>query len=215
MLTNKSKRICMWGVPRSGSTYVFFNLVEHVIQQGWENFNTEFNRSRMGSEPFRKDVKQKLQEFKDQEYWLAKVHSIDIRNLKELNLYNDFANLPDYNILLLRKDIFQAALSLCVASIKQQWTNDHDDLPIEISEEKFIEMYTHQVNYKNMYTNMHFDQVIYTEDLTEDPNDIWSVLTGQYPDNPITNTIEKSPDKTKVVTNYQQLKDLYNEMCSS
>lgn len=107
MLTRESKRICLWGVPRSGSTYVFFNLVDHVIQQGWENFNTEFNRARMGSEPFRKDVKQKLQEFKDQEYWLAKVHSIDIRNLKELNLYNDFANLPDYNILLLRKDILK------------------------------------------------------------------------------------------------------------
>ena len=215
MLTQDYKRICLYGVPRSGSTYVFYNLVEHVLNHCWNGFDTDFNIYKKGSEPFRQDVKQKLQEFKNEECWLAKVHSIDIRNLEEENLYNEFVSLPDYKILLLRKDLFEATLSLCVASIKQQWTNNHDDVQIYVDEDKFIEMYNHQYNYKNMYNEMQFDNIIYTEDLTEDPNDIWRVLTGQEPKILINNAIQKSPDKTNVVKNYYKLKDLYNEMHSS
>ena len=218
MLTSNSKRICLWGVPRSGSTYVFRNLVQLVITEGWTQFDTVFNRKRSGSEPFRRkniSIKKKIKQFQTEQYWLAKVHNVDVRNLKEEKLYNKFLKLPDYNILLLRKDLFEASLSLCVASIKQQWTNDHDDIPIEVSTDKFIEMYNHQVNYNKSYDGMNFDKVIYTEDLTDDPNDIWRVLTGKDPVNPIINCVDKSPDKIKVVTNYYQLKDLYNEMRTS
>ena len=215
MLTSNAKRICLWGVPRSGSTYVFYNLVDLVIKEGWTQFDTVFNRERSGSEPFRQGIKEKIKQFQTEQYWLAKVHNVDVRNLKEEKLYNKFLKLPDYNILLLRKDLFEASLSLCVASIKQQWTNDHDDIPIEVSTDKFIEMYNHQVNYNKSYDGMNFDKVIYTEDLTDDPNDIWRVLTGKDPVNSIINSIDKSPDKIKVVTNYYQLKDLYNEMRTS
>lgn len=224
MLTSNSKRICLWSVPRSGSTYVFRNLVELVITEGWTQFDTVFNRKRSGSEPFRRKRSQQIfksiKKFQTEQYWIAKVHNIDIRNLKEEKLYNEFLKLPDYNILLLRKDLFEASLSQCVASIKQQWTNNHDDIPIEVSTDKFIEMYNYQLNYNKSYdkkqkNGMNFDKVIYTEDLTDDPNDIWRVLTGKDPVNPIINCVDKSPDKIKVVTNYYQLKDLYNEMRTS
>lgn len=214
----------MWSVPRSGSTYVFRNLVELVITEGWTQFDTVFNRKRSGSEPFRRKRSQQIfksiKKFQTEQYWIAKVHNIDIRNLKEEKLYNEFLKLPDYNILLLRKDLFEASLSQCVASIKQQWTNNHDDIPIEVSTDKFIEMYNYQLNYNKSYdkkqkNGMNFDKVIYTEDLTDDPNDIWRVLTGKDPVNPIINCVDKSPDKIKVVTNYYQLKDLYNEMRTS
>lgn len=213
MLTCDHKRICLWGVPRSGSTYVFYNLVEHILNSDWnKKFNTDFNVYRKGSEPFRQDVVSRVEEFEQEEYWIAKVHNIDMRNLEEAGVYKRFECMPDYNILLLRKNLFECTLSLCIASIKQQWTNDHDAVPIVVPIDKFNEMLEHQINYQNSYNDMTFDTTIYTEDLTDNPDDIWNVLTGNKPAHSIANSISKSPNKQQVVENYQELKSIYNEM---
>ena len=213
MLTRDYKRICMWGVPRSGSTYVFYNLVEHILNSGWnKKFNTDFNIHHKGSEPFRQDVVSRVEEFEQEECWIAKVHNVDMRNLKEAGVYKRFECMPDYNILLLRKNLFDSALSLCIASIKQQWTNEHDTKPIKISVDKFNEMLGHQIEYQDSYNDMTFDTTIYTEDLTNDPNDIWNMLTGTQPKHSITNSISKSPNKQQVVINYKELRSIYNEM---
>ena len=78
--------------------------------------------------------------------------------------------------------------------------------------DKFNEMLEHQINYQNSYNDMTFDTTIYTEDLTDNPDDIWNVLTGTRPAHSIANSISKSPNKQQVVENYQELKSIYNEM---
>ena len=59
------------------------------------------------------------------------------------------------------------------------------------------------------------DTVLYTEELPSNPNSIWGMLTGTEPIKLIDNPIEMSPDKQSVVTNYDELKELYNALRTS
>ena len=212
MLTQDYKRICLWGIPRSGSTFVFYNLIEHAMQDSWNaNFNTTFNEFKKGSEPFRGDIEKKLQEFEQEEYWFAKLLSTDLLNLKNANLLDRFLQLPDYNILILRNDIFQSVISLCIATIKNQWTNDQDNKVISIPVDLFKSMLAEQQSYIKLFDDMKFDSILYTEDLTQDFSDTWKYLTGEKLESNLENKIFKSPDKSKVVKNYKELYEIYTK----
>ena len=219
VLKKEHKRICIWSPPRTASTFVYYYLLKHLQNENWPGYNSVFNLQNIGSEPFRKknpDYYKTFQSFQREPSWVAKMHVRDIRNLGSLGLLKSFINLTDYNILLLRKDLFEITISLCIAEIKNQWIKQ-DDIPIEIDVEQFVESYYKQLEWKNKLLNLRikYNHKFYTEDLP-DKNKLWSVLTGLEPkgfQNDYWTSI--SPDKSKVVINYDELKDYYNEMRTS
>ena len=117
MLTHDYKRICLWGIPRSGSTFVFYNLTEHAMQDSWNaNFNTINEFKKVAN--LRGDVEKKLQEFEQEEYWFAKLLSTDLLNLKNANLLDRFLQLSDYNILILPMIFFNQLLVYVLQQLK-------------------------------------------------------------------------------------------------
>lgn len=212
-MNRKHNRICLWGMPRSGSTYLFYNLVEHAMQDWWDpKFNTDFNQRKKGSEPFRCDIENVLIKFQQEKYWFAKLLDTDIINLKNSNVLQEFCKLSDYNILILRKDIFASVISLCVATIKNQWTNDQDTTRIHVPVKLFDDMLSQQQSCMNLLNDMDFDYIIYTEDLTDNFGDTWEKLTGETAGNVIENRIAKSPDVMEIVDNYDELRDYYKNI---
>ncbi len=218
MLTLASKRICIWAVPRSGSSFLYTGLKKH-LRNNYNNFNTLFNNLHRGSEPFRttkEDYTAMLQAFKREPNWLAKLHSIDLRHLQAHSIDKVFYDMCDYNIVLIRKDLFEATLSLCIAKQKKQFINNQDSIPITIRESFFEREYGGTIDNTNRIIDyVKADTVLYTEELPSNPNSIWGMLTGTEPIKLIDNPIEMSPDKQSVVTNYDELKELYNALRTS
>ena len=219
VLKREHKRICIWSPPRTASTFVYYYLLKHLQNENWPGYNSVFNLQNIGSEPFRQanpDYYKTFQSFQREPSWVAKMHNKDINNLESVGLYKSFVNLPDYNILLLRKDLFETTVSFCISKIKNQWIHQ-DDSQIKISRRQFAESYHQQLKYKNDLINsrIKFNKKLYTESLP-DKEKLWSVLTGLQPkglkEEPWTSI---SPDKTKVVINYNELKDFYDEMRTS
>ena len=219
VLKKEHKRICIWSPPRTASTFVYYYLLKHLQNENWPGYNSVFNLQSMGSEPFRKsnpDYYKTFQAFQREPSWVAKLHNRDIRSLESLGLLKSFINLTDYNILLLRKDLFETTISFCISKIKNQWIHQ-DDVPIKIGLADFQESYHQQVKWKNDLINsrIKFNYKFYTEDLP-DKNKLWSVLTGLEPKGfKKDKWTSISPDKTKVVINYNELKEFYDEMRTS
>ena len=77
-----------------------------------------FNLQNIGSEPFRRNPDYYKTFSFSESGWVAKLHNKDIENLESVGLFKPFVNLTDYNILLLRKDLFATTVSLCISKIK-------------------------------------------------------------------------------------------------
>ncbi|OUX04076.1 MAG: hypothetical protein CBE00_13255 [Planctomycetaceae bacterium TMED240] len=128
-----------------------------------------------------------------------------------------FYDMCDYNIVLTRKDLFEATLSLCIAKQKMQFINaQQDSIPIVIDKQFFEREYKGTIDNTNCIIDyVKADTVLYTEELPSDPNSIWHMFTGTEPIKSIDNPIKMSPDKQSVVTNYDELKELYNALRTS
>ena len=219
VLKREHKRICIWSPPRTASTFVYHYLIKHLQNENWLGYDSVFTLQNTGSEPFRPtrpDYYKTFQAFQREPSWVAKLHNSDIINLESLGLFKSFVNLCDYNILLLRKDLFETTVSFCISKIKNQWIYQ-DDIPIKISRRQFAEAYHQQVKFKNDLINsrINFNKKLYTENLP-DKDKLWSVLTGLEPKElEYDEWTSISPDKTKVVINYNELKDFYDEMRTS
>ena len=211
--------IAIFGSPRSGSTFAFHNLVTGLISEHSE-YNTEFNRERYGGEPFRDEIdhwgmnmQQRYNLFPDT-HWIAKFHLLDMMNANKQGWDKDIIARTDYKVLLLRRNLWESALSMSISSYKNQWINNLDtkqiDIPVELFE-RMLDLQIRTVNHMwgDNDFEIEYDQFIFTEDLTDNPNDLYESITGNRLDNNIINHIEKSPPKNKIITNLDQLRQVY------
>ena len=206
--------IAIFGAPRSGSTFVFHNLVSGLVTEHQE-YSTEFNRKRLGSEPFREEntIIDSWKSFPDS-YWIAKFHLLDIINANRLGIDKEVIEKTDYKILLLRKNLWESALSMAISEHKNQWINNLDNNKITVSPDLFKRMLEVQVrNINHFWGNndfdITFDQILFTEDLTNNPADVYESITG----NRLTihNEIKKSPSKENIIINLSELRSAYEE----
>jgi hypothetical protein len=218
--------IAIFGAPRSGSTFAFHNLVTGLITNHKE-YNSEFNHKRLGSEPFRKrDQMQKhnMEYWKStltsrwklfpDSYWTAKFHLLDLMNAHQAGIIDEVLDKTHYKILLLRKNLWESTLSMAISMKKNQWINNLDNKTISLTEEEFLWSLTIQVrNINHLWGDNDFeikyDQILFTEDLTDDPSDVYEKITGSRL--VLENTVEKSPNKESVIINLDEIRSVYEQ----
>jgi len=221
-----SNTIAIFGAPRSGSTFAFHNLVTGLITNHKE-YNSAFNHKRLGSEPFRKQhqmqernmeywkssLRRRWKLFPDS-YWTAKFHLLDLMNAHQVEIIDEVLDKINYKILLLRKNLWESSLSMAISMKKNQWINNLDNKTISLTEEEFLWSLNVQIrNINHLWGDNDFgikyDQFLFTEDLTDNPSDVYEKITGNKLI--LDNTIAKSPAKENIVTNMDQLHDVYNK----
>ena len=206
--------ITVFGSPRSGSTFVFHNLITGLVSE-YPEYSIEFNHRRYGSEPFRRnnDMRTRWNMF-PKNYCVTKLHLIDLLNANEMGWWEELKENSHYNILLLRKNLWESALSLAISDHKNQWINDLDDTTVTIDKQSFLRVLDIQIrNINHLWGDNDFaikyDKILFTEDLTDDPGDLYESITGKRL--VLENTVKKSPAKEKIIINLGELRIAYEE----
>ena len=209
--------------PRTGGTYLFDVIYRAVTKNN--NWSDDFN------EPFQDydappyffnetiekkiiRIKNEIQKIKMSPLCIIKNHLWMVLRLKDWGLLDEFLSLINYNILLIRQDIFESALSLSIAEHKNQWILYKDKNKILISPEKF------NINFFNQYANtialidnefkLHFNEVVFSDSIGNVTNETYNQLkiSKIFPCNDVIDTIVKfAPKKKNIVKNYYQLKE--------
>lgn len=209
--------------PRTGGTYLFDVIYRAVTKNN--DWNDDFN------EPFQDydappyffsetteekiiRIKKEIQKIRMSPLCVIKNHRWMLLRLKDWELLEEFLSLINYNILLVRQDIFESALSLSIAEHKNQWILYKDKNKIHIPLEKF------KINFFNQYANtialvnnefkLHYDEIVFTDSIGNVTNETYNRLKVSkiFPCNDVIDTIVKfAPKKKNIVKNYYQLKE--------
>lgn len=208
-------KINVLSIPRSGSAYF-----RSMVAQKLKIYNSIYTIS----EPFNEkhnhgNLYNILDTMNLSHVVVTKNHIdqlLDIKNTNE-EIYQKFINVGWFNIVLLRKNIFENTLSRAIALIKNSWNNhtysESDSLLLDI---KFFkdQLDTTVYYWKSISTNLlkiQYNNVIYYEDLSFEPNTDFDFL-NYYCNFPLKSghiefNTTKSPEKTKIVSNYNELKE--------
>jgi hypothetical protein len=110
--------------------------------------------------------------------------------------------------------LWESALSLAISTYKNQWINDLDDTKVTIDTPLFLNSLDVQIrNINHLWGDNDFnikpDQIIFTEELTDNPSDLYESITGNRL--LLENTVKKSPDKESVIVNLSELRSAYEQ----
>ena len=159
------------------------------------------------------NIKQRWKNFPNS-HWVAKFHLLDIINANKEGIDKEVIEKTDYKILLLRKNLWESTLSMAISEHKNQWINNLDNNQITVSPDLFKRMLEVQMRNINHFWgdndfDIKFDKILFTEDLTNNPADVYENITG----NRLTihNDIKKSPNKEDIVINIGELRKIFNE----
>lgn len=223
-------KIQILSMPRAGSTYVY-SLINNVVtpnvspQTINEPFNYTARYPHLTSTNRRIELTQRIiQNLKNSTDTVVKNHISHFDNIELPALVTEFRLIDWYTIVLLRRDLFKSALSLAVSTITHEWiTYDNNTTPVAIEPEHFLKELDHVIySVRNIVNNVHgfkYNQVIFYEDLTFDPQHDFNMLRFSqgfdydrraelFPDYqmfPNMKWVEQSPEKTQQVTNYWEL----------
>ena len=209
-------KLIIFSNPRCGSTWAYntFNLYDNRLK---------FNKTMpylYGNEALDHHTTQELVDRVSKfQYHVAKIHWRHVEDNPECQPYVD---LFDRRILLLRRNLFEASLSLSISLKKNAWgvRKKIDDKPLEIAHEFFDNaVRTQWQNIRKYFRNserLGIQDVYWLEDYKTD-NELWTAVTSTaLPDHQLLphrkkafNTM-RSPDKQSVVINYNQVVDWYN-----
>lgn len=224
------KNIYVMSVPRAGSTYLF-NLMSQspdIAHLYNEPFNIEHINHNNDSDNFN-IYESKILEIKRHttgvlikdtlNYINFLDSSIDCTNVFK-NLFLDFqrhVNDNFYKIKVYRRNVFDQALSNCIAVLTDTWIAHNSDyqfpvITVPIAYFKSI-VATHATTRKFLINYSNYDKIIYYEDILRNyhSTDSWIFDCLQQPHilKPIL-TIP-NPPKNRVVSNYNELFDWYNQ----
>jgi len=202
-------KIQIISTPRSGSAYLrsmldsYFNNNENYFSLS-EPFNSgKFNNSQI-YENYLKII--------NSDVTVIKTHIHELVEFKKTNedSYYSYLGHGWYNIILKRKDTFEATLSRVISEKTGNWDNPEiEHPPIYIEIDYFFMKLKENIFWNRLLEEnvlkLNYDTVIYYEDLSFIPkNDISMFnfkVTGES-----TYTRKKMPDKTQRVSNYEELK---------
>ena len=234
------KRITIISAPRNGSTYLMsvcarfqqlthnntlvfpepFNLNSKHLRFGSvpNNDNSEFKPFQYPTDPdgFVETLKSMITLLTDTECYVNKSH-----NLQYVYLENQYggirplALLDSYNIRLIRKDIFQSALSRAIGHRTKEWiTYTYTDAsPFSISISDFRDVWEQAVTFvESLFVNelgFRFDETVFYEDLTGNQLTDWNNLKLNVecpllsePSGLSSQFILKAPDKASICLLY-------------
>lgn len=216
-------------LPRSGSTYLFRIIREHINPTGNEYTKTGLKLDRL-CEPFNRYLNDFTQTSINDtiDYIHKSNHPLTIKH-HLANLYDLQAAFPGeyerwfsqefYNIRLLRRNLFQSTLSAILARRNEQWT-DYVTIkqPTIINKFHMIDELKNQINNMNTLItntlNIKFNETIIYEDLNGDASHDFEETqiksTHQINDSYNEDRL-KSPSKSSTIINYVELKILAKE----
>lgn len=216
------------GSPRCGTTYM-----NRVIQKFYAP-NTIKNESygELFNEPFgnmhENDPNNKnkyyVDLFNEINQWdkvCIKSHYYHLDILNDYGFINNLYDLKCYNIVMIRKNIWNTSLSLSIAQLKDEWFDYKDTSTIKIDTDfhrKSINLYFQNLIglYENKY-KLNYNEIIYYEDLTFDPKidflntKLCKRTYDKLPDIYLGNHFKKSPSKKDTVINYDELYEFTKE----
>ena len=218
MITKKN--ISIITATRTGSTYLA-HLLNHTDRFNKDIWLEELHH--LETAPYKK-FKHNVQQListeggviKDCGDWLWLIDSKHRNRSKLFNRYIRFLR-GTYMVKLVRDDEFERLLSYCMAKITDIWhiTEPLENRKIEISPIRFEYQYRTKLR-KIEYTNRLFpnvDQVVNYKDLTFDPTIDIKLFPGlQLIKDYKPKTIAMNLNKIDVVTNYQELLELFNRL---
>lgn len=216
-------RICIFSIPRSGSTYLCDVIRTYVAPITLDMNHSKDGRS-FGHEPFLpadtppESIGSVIDEFNNLSTFAMKMQFNEIEHLFNNRFLDNFKSLNTYNILLLRRDVFEAALSLSVAIAKNEFINFRNFDEIIIDQDMLRYMidfllagYNQLVN--NVW-NLTYNEIIYYENLVFIPKQDFE-NTQLYKSSPsviqdciLDKCKYKAPSKELTVKNYRDLKNI-------
>jgi hypothetical protein len=198
-----------------------------------ETFNKHHSKDGrvFGHEPFNpadteiSDIEEIINEFDNESSFVMKLQFNELTHIVDNGFLEKFKRLSTYNIVLLRKDIFEAALSLLVAITKNEFINFKNLDVIEIDEDRLIHMVDFLLDgYRLLIENvctLQYNEIKFYEDLTFIPRQDFE-NTQMYKQDPLSiedSVLDKceyrAPAKQSTVRNYKELKTVVTEYLSA
>lgn len=223
-------RVCIFSIPRSGSTYLCDVLKTYVAPETYEIRHSKDGRM-FGHEPFlpsdtpASTVPAVIDEFNNVKQFVMKLQFNELELINNSGFIDKFRSLNTYNIVLLRKDIFEAALSLLVAISKNEFINFTNFDSVSIDPDSLIYMIDFMLSGCDQLINnaylLHTDEIIFYEDLVFTPKIDFenTQMYKQYPfpvEDCILDKCEyKAPPKESIVKNYIELKNTATKFLST
>lgn len=213
------KNIYLMCLPRSGSTY-FYKLMRQspdIVHSYREPFNIK------DPDLYHKYI-QTIDNIKSHSAGvlvkdtLTHVRMFDSNDYKQLFLnFYQHVNEQFYVVKLYRRNIFEQAVSNCIAEITDTWSTPADKfnfnlVTIPVEHLKFV-LDSHKI-YRDFLKNFQsFDKIIYYEDLIDlhNLNAEWVFDFLTPPAEIKTNDTIQNPPKHKIVINYNEIFDWYEK----
>ena len=224
------KHVHLISTPRSGSTYFIRTIQEYYSPQSLvnvknvhEDYNEPFAELSFESE---NTIKSRydtiLTRLHDSEYPLAiKSHYVHLTSVKKHNYMHKLNEIDFYNIGLIRKNVWETSLSLCIANIKNEWFGYEDYNTITIDEiyytQWLINCLAALTEFKNNQCDIKFNEIIFYEDFSFDPRTDYTKLklytqSRKFLDNrKLPSTFQPAPSKRDIVENYDRIRQVFKE----
>lgn len=217
-------RIHILGIPRGGTSYMYdivrrYHAPLQAVEFGNEPFhNTLYNAE---GEDLKLIFKKHIAKNRIQKRSVIKTHVQQIISLNKYGQLGNFKHSMDYNIAIIRRNIFDVTLSSIVSTIQHEWYSyDNQVTPMKVE----LELFDHW--WRGIYWDMlkiyqdqfefNYNEVVYYDSFTRSLRKDWAGLK-------LCNTYfeclvdlksyyDKAPPKETVVSNYQQLREFAHQL---
>ena len=165
--------------PRSGSSYLFDSIKQSVdvcydcYNEPFQKLDTYFTDDDLKKKDiWREQYRIVLNKIKNTENIIIKNHMFHLNALRALGLIEEFKEIKfDRTIILIRKDIFQVALSLALAMTTNQWNVDRlnfesKKIDLSVFESAINSTWKELLRIIRNEYNLEYNEIVYYDDMT-------------------------------------------------
>ena len=219
-------RIHILGIPRGGTSYMYdivrrYHAPLQTVEFGNEPFHdTLYN---VEGQDLKLIFKKHIAKNRIQKRSVIKTHVQQIISLDKYGQLGNFKHSMDYNIAIIRRNIFDVTLSSIVSITQHEWHNYNNQVtPMEVElglfEQWWCGVYWDMLKIYQDQFKFNYDEVVYYDSFTRSLRKDWAGLklcntyfTGLAD---IESSYDKAPPKETVVSNYQQLREFAHRLAA-
>jgi len=199
-------KLLIISIARSGSTFAYNTFMNRDTR-----IETSMDHQMLTNEPFDKSDYNTIYKYTDcSTNIISKVH---VRHIKEYSL-NNYINLFDTKLVMLRKSLFEASLSLAVSIKKEQWgvVRPMNNSVVDIDLEELstnIQIVWQDMRYiLSMQQQWDVQHILWLEDYDTDAK-LWNTVTDTHSTSTELFKTHISPNKQNTVSNYTECWEHY------
>ena len=212
-----TKHIHLLSNARSGSTYMYHVLRKYISpMQDSEKYNEPFSTKDLVDQNVLVDNIDAIEQ--SEQRLIIKNHNSQLNTLQtnHNDLYARFRELDLYTVVLIRKNLFESALSFVIAEQTGEWVKAQEqDKKLTLDPKRVSALVSSRaISTSQTVANVHnfkYDEIVYYEDLKGWARHDYSLLklSGETDISmlrPVAiDEVTRSPDKRLMVENYDQL----------